>query len=60
MGSGCDPLILKRAFDAVDPVEIEKRVQAAPTGALARRLWFLYESMTGRTLDRDNSFELSL
>jgi hypothetical protein len=46
-----DPLILKRTFDAVDPAEIEKLVQAAPTGAPARRLWFLYESMTGRTLD---------
>ena len=46
-----DPLILKRAFDAVDPAEIEKLVQATRTGAPARRLWFLYESMTGRTLD---------
>jgi hypothetical protein len=46
-----DPLILKRAFDVVDPVEIETLVRAAPTGAHSRRLWFLYESMTGRTLD---------
>src|SRR3970040_1519033 len=46
-----DPLILKRAFDAVVPVKMKKLVEAPPTGAPARRLWFLYESMSGRTLD---------
>ena len=39
------------ATAAVPPAEIEPLIHAAPTGALARRLWFLYELLTGRSLD---------
>lgn len=46
-----DPLVLKRVFDALDPSEIVTLVKAAPTGAPARIIWFLYESMIGQTLD---------
>jgi len=46
-----DLLILKRAFDAVPQTVVEDFVRATPTGTLARRAWFLYEFLTGRTLD---------
>ena len=45
-----DPLVLKRVFDAVDPDTIPAFVRDAPTGTVARRVWFFYESMTGRRL----------
>ena len=45
-----DLLILKRAFDAIDPGEITAFINEAPTGALTRRIWFFYEFLTGRTL----------
>jgi hypothetical protein len=46
-----DLLVLKRSFEAVPQAEIEAIVQAAPTGKPARRAWYLYEILTGRTLD---------
>lgn len=46
-----DLLILKRAFDAVPGSVVADFVCAAPTGAIARRAWFLYETLTGHTLD---------
>src|SRR6202158_3131385 len=48
-------LILKRVFETVPQAEVEAIVQAAPTGALARRAWYLYEILTGRTLDLDDA-----
>lgn len=48
-------LILKRIFETVPQAEVEAIVQAAPTGALARRAWYLYEILTGRTLDVDDA-----
>ena len=48
-------LILKRVFETVPQAEVEAIVQAAPTGALARRAWYLYEILTGRTLDVDDA-----
>lgn len=50
-----DLLILKRAFDAIDHVGIEEFVCATPTGALARRVWFFYEKLTGKRLALDNA-----
>jgi len=50
-----DLLILKRAFEAVPPAEVEAFVRAAPTGAVARRAWYLYEILTGRTLDIEDA-----
>ena len=46
-----DLLILKRAFDAVPGKALQELVAAAPTGMPSRRIWFLYEWLTGRTLD---------
>src|SRR5882672_3013296 len=46
-----DMLLLKRIFDAVDAKVLEAFVKATPTGIPSRRAWFLYELVTGRTLD---------
>lgn len=46
-----DLLILKRAFDAMPAKVLEELVSATPTGIPSRRAWFLYEWLTGRTLD---------
>lgn len=58
-----DLLILKRAFEAVPQAGVEAGVEAiveaivraAPTGIPARRAWYLYEILTGRTLDLDDA-----
>ncbi len=38
-------------FKAAPKTEIEAFITAAPTGVPARRVWFLYELLTGDTLD---------
>ena len=48
---GLDLAVLKRLFLVVDAVEIEAIVRDTPTGSYARRLWFLYEWLTGQRLD---------
>src|SRR5260370_24238608 len=48
---GLDLAPLKRLFAAVGPRQIEAVVQNKPTGAYARRIWFLYEWLLGRQLD---------
>jgi hypothetical protein len=50
-----DLLILKRLFDAVPKTEVEAFVRAAPTGMPARRAWYFYELLTGRTLDIEDA-----
>jgi len=42
---------LKRIFDVLPDDAITGLVRAAPTGAWARRAWFLFEWLTGRRLD---------
>lgn len=46
-----DLLVLKRIFDALPQAEIEELVRAAPKAAYVRRVWFLYETLTSRTLN---------
>ncbi len=46
-----DLLILKRVFDAVPGEAVAAAVRAAPTGVPARRIWYFYEWLTGKTLD---------
>jgi hypothetical protein len=48
---GLDLAVLKRLFLTLAPADIEVLVRAKPTGSYARRIWFLYEWLTGRTLD---------
>ncbi len=48
---GLDLAVLKRLFDAVGPTRIEAIVREAPTGSYVRRIWFLYEWLTGARLN---------
>lgn len=48
---GLDLAVLKRLFKSIGPGPIEKLVQDKPTGAYARRIWFLYEWLLGRRLN---------
>ena len=48
---GLDLAVLKRLFEAVGPARIEQLVRDAPTGSYVRRIWFLYEWLTGTRLD---------
>jgi hypothetical protein len=48
---GLDLAVLKRLFLAVGPAGIQALVRATPTGSYARRIWFLYEWLTGTQLD---------
>lgn len=48
---GVDLAVLAALFDVVPDHEVAAVVRATPTGAGARRLWFLYEWLTGRELD---------
>jgi hypothetical protein len=54
-----DLLVLKRLFEAVPPDTVTAFVRSAPTGAPNRRAWFLYEFLTGRTLDIPDAAEAS-
>lgn len=42
--------MLKRLFVAVGPAAIEALVRGTPTGSYARRIWLLYEWLTGKRL----------
>lgn len=48
---GLDLLVLKALFQASGPEPIEAMVRGTPTGTYARRSWFLYEWLLGKTLD---------
>lgn len=48
---GLDLLVLERLFQATGPKPIEQLVRDQPTGAYARRIWFLYEWLTDERLD---------
>ena len=50
-----DLLVLKRVLEAVPADIIEDFVRQTPTGAVARRLWFFYELLTGDRLDLDDA-----
>lgn len=52
---GLDLAVLRRLFEAVGPGRIEQLVRAAPTGSYVRRIWFLYEWLTGARLDRPDA-----
>lgn len=50
-----DLLVLKRLFDAVDPNELAAFISATPNGAVTRRAWFFYETLTGKTLTLEDA-----
>jgi hypothetical protein len=43
--------VLSAAFDALGVREFENWIRSEPTGIFARRAWYLYELLTGKTLD---------
>src|ERR1700676_1621825 len=42
---------LSAIFEKVDKGELEVWIRSEPTGIFARRAWYLYELLTGETLD---------
>lgn len=48
---GVDLGVLNALFQEIDGSEIVQIVRRSPTGSYARRLWFLYEWLTGEQLD---------
>lgn len=47
-------LILKKVFDNMDKKDVQNYVLEKPTGKYHRKLWFLYEFLTNRTLEIDD------
>jgi len=50
---GVDLAVLAALFKSVPEGEIAAIVRATPTGRFARRIWYIYEWLTGRELDVD-------
>ena len=50
-----DLLVLKRIFEAVPQGDVEALVREAPTSVSVRRAWYLYETLTGRTVDVEDA-----
>lgn len=48
---GLDLAVLKRLFQVTGPAPIEALIRETPSGGYARRIWFLYEWLTGARLD---------
>jgi len=51
---GTHPAILCVLFQKADEKELLEYFRSKPTGKYARRLWFLYEALTGKTLPMDD------
>lgn len=47
---GVDLLVLRAVFEKIGPKPLEQALAAAPTSAYLRRLWFLYEFLSGEQL----------
>lgn len=45
-----DLLILKRVLEAAPEKELAEFIKSTPTGGVTRRVWFFYETLTGRRL----------
>ncbi|CDZ34181.1 Filamentation induced by cAMP protein Fic [Neorhizobium galegae bv. officinalis] len=54
---GLDLAVLKALFQVTGPEPVTEIVRAAPTGAYARRLWFLYEWLLDARLDLDDAVQ---
>jgi hypothetical protein len=50
-----DLLVLRRIFEAAPQAEIEAAVRAAPLAIHVRRAWYLYEALTGRTINVEDA-----
>lgn len=47
--------VLRAALKAMPKQDVEAWVTSEPTGAASRRVWFLYETLTGETLDIEDA-----
>jgi len=52
---GVDLAALKALFEKVEPEAIAAIVRSEPTGAYSRRIWFLYEWLSDKTLDVEDA-----
>ena len=52
---GVDLTVLKALFDQIGSREIVDIVEAEPTGAYSRRIWFLFEWLTNQTLGLEDA-----
>jgi hypothetical protein len=50
-----DILVLKRVFEALPPDAVDAIARRAPKSASLRRAWYLYETLTGRMLDAEDT-----
>lgn len=50
-----DLLFFKRLFAAVGPAPFEEMVRDEPNGTISRKVWYLYEWLTGDRLDLEDS-----
>jgi len=50
-----DLLVMRRVFNAISEDEICNFILSTPTGNVARRVWFFYEFLTGKTLEIKDS-----
>ncbi|WP_168433504.1 Fic family protein [Pontiella sulfatireligans] len=48
---GINLLILKKAFEKTNAWTLTDFIQSTPTGRYHRKLWYLYENLTGKQLD---------
>ncbi len=46
-----DLLVLKRILEAVPETALVEMIRAKPRGATTRRIWFFFETLTGKRLD---------
>jgi hypothetical protein len=51
---GVDLLVLERIFARIDRSELARRIEGQPTSKYARRIFFLFEFLTGERLDLDD------
>lgn len=48
---GVDLLVFKKLFDVLSTVEMEEMIQQENLGQYSRRIWFIYEWLTGKKLN---------
>ena len=48
---GLDLAVLKKLFETIDPVALEKIIKAKPSSSYMRRIWFLHEWLLNTKLD---------
>ena len=52
---GFRSVTLKRVFDAASIEALTDIIRATPNGAITRRIWFFYETLTGNQLDLEDA-----